>query len=177
MKMTMKKLHVLFLAAMLLLTASCAGQGAAQPDPEPGDSQKEALQEIENSSAEPESEEDNADETTPAETEPDETEPEESEPAEQQMVEKNGDIVILYTSDVHCGVDQGFGYAGLQQIRDYLISKGNDVILVDNGDNTQGEPLGTMSRGEILVDLMNRMGYSIAIPGNHEFDEQAAAHS
>ncbi len=134
MKMTMKKLLVLFLAAMLLLTASCAGQGAAQPDPEPGDSQKEALQEIENSPAEPESEEDNADETTPAETEPDETEPEESEPAEQQMVEKNGDIVILYTSDVHCGVDQGFGYAGLQQIRDYLISKGNDVILVDNGD-------------------------------------------
>ncbi len=99
MKMTMKKLLVLFLAVMLLLTASCAGQGAAKPDPEPGDSQKEALQEIENSSAEPESEEDNADETTPAETEPDETEPEESEPAEQQMVEKNGDIVILYTSD------------------------------------------------------------------------------
>ena len=26
------------------------------------------------------------------------------------------DLVILFTSDVHCGVDQGFGYAGLEQV-------------------------------------------------------------
>ena len=107
MKMTLKRLLELFLAAMLLLTAACSGQGTLQPEPEPSNSQKEAQQEIENSPAEPESEEDNADETTPAETEPDETEPAEPEPAEEQAVEKNGDIVILYTSDVHCGVDQG----------------------------------------------------------------------
>ena len=84
--------------------------------------------------------------------------------------ERSADIVILYTSDVHCGVDQGFGYAGLQQIRDYLAAGGNAVILVDDGDNIQGEPLGTMTKGEASIDLMNRMGYSIAIPGNHEFD-------
>ena len=80
------------------------------------------------------------------------------------------DIVILYTSDIHCGIDQGFGYAGLQQVRDYLIAQGNDVILVDDGDNIQGEPIGTMTKGEALIDLMNQMGYSVAIPGNHEFD-------
>ena len=27
------------------------------------------------------------------------------------------DVVVLYTSGVHCGVDQGFGYVGLQQVR------------------------------------------------------------
>ena len=170
MKMTLKRILVLFLAAMLLLTVACSGQGTLQPEPEPSDSQKEAQQEIGETPAEPGSEEKEPGEAQPAEAEPDETEPAEPEPAEEQAVEKNGDIVILYTSDVHCGVDQGFGYAGLEQIRDYLLSRGNDVILVDNGDNIQGEPLGTMSRGEILVDLMNRMGYSIAIPGNHEFD-------
>ena len=84
--------------------------------------------------------------------------------------ERSADIVILFTSDVHCGVDQGFGYAGLQQIRDYLAAGGNEVILVDDGDNIQGEPLGTMTKGEASIDLMNRMGYSVAIPGNHEFD-------
>ena len=84
--------------------------------------------------------------------------------------ERTGDIVILFTSDVHCGVDQGFGYAGLQAVREYLVAKGNDVILVDDGDNIQGEPLGTMSRGELSIQLMNEMGYAIAIPGNHEFD-------
>ena len=43
--------------------------------------------------------------------------------AEEKQPEKNGDIVILYTSDVHCAVDQGFGYAGLQQVRDYKVQR------------------------------------------------------
>ena len=90
--------------------------------------------------------------------------------AAEEPVEKNGDIVILYTGDVHCGVDQGFGYAGLQQVREYLLSEGNEVILVDDGDSIRGEPIGTVTKGETIIDLMNRMGYSIAIPGNHEFD-------
>ena len=84
--------------------------------------------------------------------------------------ERSADVVILFTSDVHCGIDQGFGYAGLQQIRDYLVAQGNQVILVDDGDNIQGEPVGTMTKGEASVELMNKMGYSVAIPGNHEFD-------
>ena len=78
--------------------------------------------------------------------------------------------LILYTSDVHCGVDQGFGYAGLQEVRNALTAQGYDVILVDDGDNIQGEPLGTMTRGEAPAALMDQMGYSVAIPGNHEFD-------
>ena len=41
---------------------------------------------------------------------------------------------------------------------------------MDDGDNIQGEPVGTMTKGEALVDLMNKMGYEVAIPGNHEFD-------
>ena len=84
--------------------------------------------------------------------------------------ERSADVVILFTSDVHCGIDQGFGYVGLQQIRDYLVAQGNEVILVDDGDNIQGEPVGTMTKGEVSVELMNKMGYSVAIPGNHEFD-------
>ena len=84
--------------------------------------------------------------------------------------ETRPDIVILFTSDVHCGIDQGFGYAGLEQIRDGLVAQGNVVILVDDGDSIQGEPIGTMTKGEALIDLMNAAGYEIAIPGNHEFD-------
>ena len=84
--------------------------------------------------------------------------------------ERSADIVILYTSDVHCGIDQGFGYAGLQGIRDSLAEDGDVVILVDDGDAVQGEPIGTMTKGEAVIDLMNKIGYSVAIPGNHEFD-------
>ena len=79
------------------------------------------------------------------------------------------DLVILYTSDVHCGIDQGWGYAGLYAVKESL-SQDNYVLLVDDGDAIQGEPIGTMTKGEAIIDIMNTVGYDIAIPGNHEFD-------
>ena len=82
-------------------------------------------------------------------------------------LEKN--LVILFTSDVHCGIDQGWGYAGLYAVKQYL-SENNHVLLVDDGDAIQGEPIGTMTTGEGIIDIMNAVGYDIAIPGNHEFD-------
>lgn len=82
----------------------------------------------------------------------------------------SGDIVVLFTSDVHCGVDQGWGYAGLEQIRNTLEAKGDQVLLVDNGDAIQGEAIGTLSSGKAVAELMDKAGYDVAIPGNHEFD-------
>lgn len=90
--------------------------------------------------------------------------------AAEEKAEKNGDIYILFTSDVHCGIDQGFGYAGLQQVRDTLEAQGYETILVDNGDSIQGEAIGTLSKGEAVIELMNDLKYDVAIPGNHEFD-------
>ena len=80
------------------------------------------------------------------------------------------DVVVLFTSDVHCGIDQGFGYAGLVAVRESMEAAGNHVLLVDNGDAIQGEPIGTMTTGEAIIELMNAVGYDIAVPGNHEFD-------
>lgn len=82
----------------------------------------------------------------------------------------SGDIVVLFTSDVHCGVDQGWGYAGLEQIRNTLEAKGDQVLMVDNGDAIQGEAIGTLSSGKAVAELMDKAGYDVAIPGNHEFD-------
>ncbi|MBR1478902.1 MAG: bifunctional metallophosphatase/5'-nucleotidase [Lachnospiraceae bacterium] len=90
--------------------------------------------------------------------------------AEAVEVEKNGETYILCTSDVHCGVDQGFGYAGLSQVRDSLEAQGYEVILIDDGDSIQGEPMGAFTKGESIIKLMNTVGYDVAIPGNHEFD-------
>lgn len=80
------------------------------------------------------------------------------------------DLVILFTSDVHCGVDQNFGLDGLAQVRKNYEDRGCYTLLVDDGDFIQGEPIGTMTKGEALTGLMNAAGYDIAIPGNHEFD-------
>ncbi len=80
------------------------------------------------------------------------------------------DLVVLFTSDVHCGVDRGFGYVGLKAVRNQLEREGCHVLLVDNGDAMQGGPLGLLTQGEAMIELMNLMGYDIAIPGNHDFD-------
>jgi len=80
------------------------------------------------------------------------------------------DIVILFTSDVHSGIDSGWTYSGVDVIRKQLIAQGNNVILVDNGDSIQGEPLATMTTGSANIELMNVLGYDIATIGNHEFD-------
>ena len=80
------------------------------------------------------------------------------------------DVLVLFTSDVHCGVDQGFTYAGLKAIKDAAIDAGDHVMLVDDGDSIQGEPIGILTQGQADVELMNACGYDIAIPGNHEFD-------
>ena len=90
--------------------------------------------------------------------------------SEGSQAEKNGDVYIIFTADVHCGVDQGFGYAGVQQIRDTLEGQGYTTLLVDDGDFVQGELVGSLSKGEKIVELMNDLKYDVAIPGNHEFD-------
>ena len=80
------------------------------------------------------------------------------------------DIVILYTNDVHCGVDDKIGYAGLAQYQKEMEAYSPYVTLVDAGDAIQGAPIGTLSDGEYIIDIMNEIGYDVAVPGNHEFD-------
>ena len=93
---------------------------------------------------------------------------------------EDGKIVILHTNDVHCAIDHvekdgvvtGAGYSGLAALRaETEAAYGREnVFLVDCGDSIQGQAMGTLTHGEAIVDLMNRVGYDIAIPGNHEFD-------
>ena len=95
-------------------------------------------------------------------------------------VTDDGKVVILHTNDVHCGIDHieedgvvtRAGYSGLMAVKtaaEETYGKEN-VVLVDCGDSIQGESIGTLTKGEALVDLMNKLGYSLAAPGNHEFD-------
>ena len=84
--------------------------------------------------------------------------------------EEAKEIVILYTNDVHCGIVDGLGYAGVARVKAAFEAAGKEVILVDNGDATQGDVIGTLSKGEAIVELMNAVGYDVATIGNHEFD-------
>ena len=83
---------------------------------------------------------------------------------------QSADIVVLYTNDVHCGIDDNIGYQGLALVKETLEAQGKEVILADAGDAIQGGTIGTLSKGEYIVDIMNELGYDVATPGNHEFD-------
>ena len=89
--------------------------------------------------------------------------------AEETVSGLSKNLIILFTSDVHCGIDNGWGYAGLYQVKQMLM-KENNVLLVDNGDALQGELVGLMTTGEAIIEIMNTLGYDAAIPGNHDFD-------
>ena len=84
--------------------------------------------------------------------------------AEETMVISSApadEIVILHTNDVHCNYEAYDKVAALAKEAD---------LLVDAGDAIQGGVIGTLSKGEYIVDIMNEIGYDVAIPGNHEFD-------
>ena len=80
------------------------------------------------------------------------------------------DIAVIYTNDVHCGVDDGLGYAAVSRLKSALTAEGKTVLLADCGDHSQGDVVGALSKGEYIIEIMNQIGYDFAIPGNHEFD-------
>jgi 2',3'-cyclic-nucleotide 2'-phosphodiesterase (5'-nucleotidase family) len=77
------------------------------------------------------------------------------------------DIVILYDNDVHCAID---GYAKMAGERDHILETTSNVCVVSSGDFMSGRALGSVSRGEYIIDVMNAVHYDYVTIGNHEFD-------
>ena len=80
------------------------------------------------------------------------------------------DIVIFYTTDVHCAVDDNIGYAALRSYVKREKETSKNVTLVDAGDATQGSLIGSLSKGEYIFDIMNALDYELFTLGNHDFD-------
>lgn len=78
-------------------------------------------------------------------------------------------VVILYENDVHCAVE---GYSKLAAMKNELSETYTNVGVVSVGDFVQGGTLGAVSKGEYIVNLMNKVGYDAIALGNHEFDYQ-----
>ena len=76
-------------------------------------------------------------------------------------------IVILFENDVHGAVD---GYAKLVSLREEQRELTPYTAMVSSGDYVQGDVIGSLSKGESIVELMNEVGYDVVTLGNHEFD-------
>ena len=78
--------------------------------------------------------------------------------------------VILHTNDAHVAFEDNIGYDGLALYKKELKAVYDHVLLIDAGDAIQGAPIGSVSKGAEIIRMMNRLGYDLAVPGNHEFD-------
>lgn len=85
-----------------------------------------------------------------------------------QTVKKpDQDIVILFENDVHCAID---GYTKFGALKQEMLSQTPYVAVVSAGDFVQGAALGSITRGESIIKIMNAVGYDVTTIGNHEFD-------
>lgn len=91
-------------------------------------------------------------------------------------------LTLLYTNDTHSAVmplsanlddtlkaGRG-GFVRRVALVNRERQKDADLLLFDSGDFSQGSPYYTLFKGDVEVELMNRMGYDAVAIGNHEFD-------
>ena len=76
-------------------------------------------------------------------------------------------IIVVYENDVHCAID---GYAKLVALREQQLAETPYVTTVSCGDFVQGDVVGSLSKGENIVAVMNEVKYDVVTLGNHEFD-------
>ena len=84
-------------------------------------------------------------------------------------------LVILHTNDMHSNVrpEQLTKPGGMVRVKaavDSIRRAETHVMLLDAGDDVQGQMYFTLFKGEVEYEMMNRMGYDAATIGNHEFD-------
>ncbi len=85
--------------------------------------------------------------------------------------DSDGSFTIIHTNDSHCYYDGdgGVGFPTVTALKEQY-SEETAVFTVDAGDFLQGNSYGTLTKGEGSVEVMNTVGYDLAVPGNHEFD-------
>ncbi len=82
-------------------------------------------------------------------------------------------ILILHTNDIHDHIRTSLdGSCGLPLVAGYLKearASRPDTLLLDAGDITEkGDMVAFKTRGAMLFEAMNRIGYDAAAPGNHD---------
>lgn len=80
------------------------------------------------------------------------------------------DIIISFTNDDHCGIEENLGYSKVKAYADEMREYNKNFTLCNTGDFIQGSTIGTVTKGEAIIDIMNEIDYDIVTLGNHEFD-------
>ncbi len=96
-------------------------------------------------------------------------------------------LTVFFTNDIHGGIVPqkaeflnpdfppilGGGPSAatiINRVRRRAPHGNKATLLIDGGDTFQGTLVGTRSKGQAVVEYMNRMEYDAVVPGNHDFD-------
>lgn len=74
-------------------------------------------------------------------------------------------LTIIHVNDRH-GRTQAEPYIS-QMAKDL---SGENVLILDAGDSLHGQTASILTKGEAMVEVMNAVGYSAMVPGNHDFN-------
>ena len=80
------------------------------------------------------------------------------------------DIVIFSTNDTFSAYNENLGYASIKYFLDNFDKENNFITLVDTGNFSTGNEIAEKSKGKSSIEILNKMGYDIVVPGSHEFD-------
>ncbi|MGJ8724952.1 MAG: bifunctional metallophosphatase/5'-nucleotidase [Roseibacillus sp.] len=93
--------------------------------------------------------------------------------------EASSELAIFHTTDLHGHILPTASYGGeddlgglarcASQIRAWR-KESPENLLLDIGDVYQGTLVSWQTRGKLMIDLFNKMGYDAWVLGNHEFD-------
>lgn len=86
-------------------------------------------------------------------------------------------LSVVFTSDGHGHILPSTAYwqedkskiGGLAALGGFLSGLDVPCLLTDSGDIYQGTPEGVLTKGRIVVEIMNILGYDAVAAGNHEF--------
>ena len=84
--------------------------------------------------------------------------------------------LLIYTiNDFHGAIEEDNGLYGAARISGFIknsIKENSDAatLVISAGDMFQGAAISNHTRGEIVVDIMDEIGFHAMTIGNHEFD-------
>lgn len=84
-------------------------------------------------------------------------------------------LTIVHVNDVHGTLkyNEGSGNIGfgrLQTKLDELKAANPNLLLINAGDTFHGDVDVNLSNGQIMLDMMNLIGFDVMVPGNHDFN-------
>lgn len=109
------------------------------------------------------------------------------------MAQADYTLHVIHINDLHsriesvskydgtCGADdeaEGKCFGGVarvaakvNELRDSLTAAGENVIVLDAGDQFQGSLMYTTYKGAVEAEMMEKIGFDVMAVGNHEFDD------